>query len=88
MQRLCLPANLWHQFSEVQTKFPNTGEHSNVRSSKPRFPVKRERPAVKTELIGRRDVYAEAFDFVLRANTLGLRRPTLLCRHANSSWST
>ena len=71
MQRLCLPANLWHQFSEVQTKFPNTGEHSNVRSSKPRFPVKRERPAVKTELIGRRDVYAEDLRFCVAGQYIG-----------------
>jgi hypothetical protein len=52
------------------------------------FPIKRERPAVKRELIRRRDVYAEAFDFVMRANTSGLRRPMLLYRLANISWST
>ena len=69
MQRLCLPANLWHQFSEVQTKFPNTGEQ--LRSSKPRFPVKRERSAVKRELIRRRDVYAEDLRFCVADQYIG-----------------
>ena len=88
MQRLCLVCPPTHGISSQRVKlsFPIRGSSCDPQSRASQLNAS-DRP-LKGNSFAVAMFMRRTFDFVLRTNTSGLRRPMLLCRLANSSWST